>query len=273
VVLRGGQGIGKSFYAEHFGELFGRHFIPVTDPKQVVGNFNKVLHNALFVFSDEAFAANDKRAEGVLKGLVTQSHITIEPKGVDAFKAAKYFRLLLASNKGWVVPTDIDDRRFFVLDVGEVHKDDTAHFGAIDAEWKTGGREAFMEFLLKRDIGSFNHRRRPETAALVDQKIHTLGGVHRVFYELLASGSAPVALTDEERVFIPTHDLYNYCQKKYSESSLGKALSKISDNKISVREQCGEKRKKGFWLPPPKIGRFVSMRRIIGGDGTRMGTG
>jgi hypothetical protein len=249
VVLRGGQGIGKSFLAEHFGELFGRHFVPLTDPKHVVGNFNHILHDALFVFADEAFAANDKRAEGILKGLVTQSHITIEPKGVDAFKARRFFRMLLASNNSWVVPADVDDRRFLVLDVGTVHKYDTAYFGAIDAEWKRGGREALMHVLLNHDIARFDHRRRPNTPALMDQKLHTLRGAPRVIYDMLASGDPPVAKVDGDRIFIATRDLHRDTTIKCSETALGRALASLADQETAIREQCDDHRIKGFWLP------------------------
>ena len=253
VVLRGGQGIGKSFFAERFGELFGRHFVPVTDPKHVVGNFNAILHDALFVFSDEAFAANDKRAEGVLKGLVTQAHITVEPKGVDAFKARKFFRLVMASNNSWVVPADIDDRRFLVLDVSDIHKQQTAYFAAIADEWRNGGREALMHLLLNRDIAEFDHRRRPETAALVDQQLHSLRGARRIVYEMLASGDPPVAKVEGERVFISTRDLRRDREERCSETMLGRELEKIADGRKKCRETCDENEKKvrknGVWLP------------------------
>jgi hypothetical protein len=111
--------------------------------------------------------------------------------------------------------------------------------------------------LLKRDISKFNHRRRPETAALIDQKVHSLHGARRVIYEMLANGDGPIAKVDEDRVFISTRDLYHDIHMKCSESALGKALAAIANNGIAIREPCEDpsgkgkdKRKKGFWLPP-----------------------
>ena len=46
--LRGGQGIGKSLFAELYGELFGRHFVAVSDQQGLMGNFNAHLQQALF---------------------------------------------------------------------------------------------------------------------------------------------------------------------------------------------------------------------------------
>lgn len=249
VVLRGGQGIGKSFFAEHFGELFDRHFVPLTDPKHVVGNFNAILQLAVLVFADEAFAANDKRTEGILKGLVTQGHLTIEPKGVDAFKAPKFLRLFLASNKSWVVPADMDDRRFLVLDVSETHKKDRPYFRSIDAEWKSGGREAFKHFLMNRDISNFDHRDRPETAALADQKLHSLRGAKRIVYEMLVTGADAALKVDGYNVFIATREVLDRYSNRCSEKSLSLELARIARGRNSIRETCDGKQRRGYWLP------------------------
>lgn len=61
VVLRGGKGVGKSFVAEHFGRLFGRHYLKVSQPGHLVGNFNSHLRDVVVLFADEAFYAGDKR--------------------------------------------------------------------------------------------------------------------------------------------------------------------------------------------------------------------
>jgi hypothetical protein len=141
------------------------------------------------------------------------------------------------------------------LDVDKQHKYDTAYFSAISTEWKNGGREALMDFLGKRNIGSFNHRLRPETIALTDQKIRSLHGARRIIYEMLATGDPPVAKIEDDRVFVSTRDLWNDSQRKCSETSLAAALSVIASNQIAVREQCpdaqtqGFTRRKGFWLP------------------------
>lgn len=249
VALRGGQGIGKSYFVEHFGELFGKHFVPVTDPKHVVGNFNSMLAEALLVFADEAFAANDKRAEGVLKGLVTQTHITIEPKGVNAFKARKFLRLVLASNHAWMVPADTDDRRFLVLDVSDVHKRDGDYFAAIEREWSSGGREALMEFLQKRDITSFDHRQRPETRALADQKVHSLRGARRLVHKMLHKGDAPALKIDGDRIFVATRELLQHYGDKINETSLGRELGHVACRRNSERETCDGRQRRGYWLP------------------------
>ena len=231
-ISMGGQGVGKSFFVERFGEFFGEHFVPVTDPKHVVGNFNVILQNALLVFSDEAFAADNNRTKGILKGLITQSHVTIEPKGVDPFKTQKYFRIIFASNHSWVVPADIDDRRYAAFDVPDTKARDFDYFSSIKKEWDAGGREAFMCELTNRDISNFNHRDRPETSALIEQKIHSFHGSRLAVYEMLMSGEAPILEEDKEEYFIPTSSMITLnSNRRISKQAMGKELLLASHQK------------------------------------------
>lgn len=188
VVLRGGRGTGKSFFANHFGKLFGNHYLRVSNAKHVTGAFNAHLQDTLVLFSDEAFAANDKRAEGVLKTLITEEELTIEPKGVDARMSPNFLHLILASNEEWVVPAGFDERRFFVLDVSTNRQQDVAYFRAVRKQLENGGYEALLHTLLAHNLKDFEVRTVPHTMALDEQKVLSLKGPERWLYEKLQSG-------------------------------------------------------------------------------------
>src|SRR5690606_8158768 len=147
VVMRGGRGTGKSFFAKMFGRLFGRHFLQVANSQHLVGNFNAHLRDSVVVFGDEAFYAGDKKHESILKTLVTEENIVIEGKGVDAEPSRNYVHLILASNDEWVVPAGLDERRFFVIEMGEGHKQDHAYFKTIKQDLEAGGFENLLHFL------------------------------------------------------------------------------------------------------------------------------
>lgn len=252
VVLRGGQGIGKSFFAERFGELFGRHFLPVSDVRALTGNFNAHLQEKLLVFADEAFHTGKRAHEGILKAMVTQPTIFIEPKGVDGTHKPRYFRLILASNSSWVVPVSVQDRRFFVLDVSPARQKDTSYFRRLSEHWRSGGREAFFEFLRRRDLSEFNHRDRPTTPALVEQWLHSLRGAPRVVYELLSTGEAPVVESSGDLVFVPTSQVKAVFERRFPSippKSLGTELAKCSRNQTTER-RTRDARERGVWLPP-----------------------
>lgn len=188
LVLRGRRGTGKSFFTKVLGELFGRHFLQVSDSKHLVGSFNAHLRDTVLLFGDEAFFAGDKKHESVLKTLVTEEHLVIEGKGVDAEAAPNYVHLVLASNEDWVVPAGLDERRFFVIEMGETHKQDHAYFKQIREDLDNGGLESLLHFLLTFDLSAFEVRQVPQTSALQEQKIMSMSPETQWMFEKLWEG-------------------------------------------------------------------------------------
>ena len=189
VVLRGGKGVGKSFFAKEIGKLFGRHFLQVSNPSHLVGNFNSHLRDVVLLFADEAFYAGDKKHASILKTLITEETIQIEAKGVDVESAPNYVHLIMASNEDHVVPASGDERRFLVLDVGAERQQQSAFFRAIAKQMEEGGREALLHFLLTYDLSEYEVRNVPQTAALRDQKDLSLDPTQDWWLEKLREGS------------------------------------------------------------------------------------
>jgi hypothetical protein len=188
VVLRGTQGTGKSFFAKTFGRLFGRHFLQVSDPKHLVGSFNAHLRDCVVLFGDEAFYAGDKKHESVLKMLVTEEMITIEAKGVDAQASPNFVHLIMASNEKWVVPAGFHERRFFVLDVSDEKRQDSAFFGRIYEQLERGGYEALLYHLRTMDLSDFDVRSLPQTEGLAEQKVLSYKGDEDWWFQKLLNG-------------------------------------------------------------------------------------
>ena len=273
IALRGGQGVGKSLFAEKFGELFGRHFVAVSDQKGLMGNFNAHLQQALLVFADEIAAAKNANMVGRLKTLVTQTHIRIEPKGVDSFAAPNHFAVILASNNPHIVATDADDRRWLVLDVSPARRGDRTFFRALVEQWQAGGREAFAHLLMQRDLSGFEHRDRPQTAALAEQVESSFTGAARVIHEMLASGETPEIWRNGEpvdvpedggRVFIPSGALAKAAvasgkiqrgEAAGLEKSLGHQLKKLGRVQRTEQVSIAGKTARGVWLPTLAVAR------------------
>jgi len=271
--LRGGQGIGKSLFAELYGELFGRHFVAVSDQQGLMGNFNAHLQQALFVFADEIAAATNVNMVGRLKTLVTQTRIRIEPKGVDSFSAPNHFAVILASNNPHIVSTDADDRRWIVLDVSPARRGDRDFFHALVEQWRSGGREAFAHFLMQRDLSGFEHRDRPQTAALVEQVESSFTGAPRLIHDTLGSGETPEIWRngqavnvpeDGGRVFIPSGALVDAAVRSGRvqrgeaaglEKSVGHWLKKLGRVKKTEQISIAGKTARGVWLPALPVAR------------------
>lgn len=233
VVMRGGRGTGKSFFGQAFGALFGRHFLEVSNPKHLVGNFNAHLRDTVLLFGDEAFFAGDKQHESVLKTLVTSQNLVIEGKHVDAKLGRNYTHLILASNDSWVVPAGEDERRYFVLDVADNRKQDHAYFSAVQQDLDSGGLENLLDYLLGYDLSTFEVRKVPATDALKDQKAESLRGFEAYLLDLLLTGQEPVGTVEHIHGgrFVPSRELL----QDASEWLRGKPGNQhVSYNKIQV---------------------------------------
>ena len=192
MVLRGGSGAGKGTLIKLFGMIFGNHYQHVSNSRHVVGNFNSHLKDCLLLFADEAFFAGDKQHESPLKTIITEDTRQVEYKGKDVLQFPNYTRLMMASNKSWVVPLEIDDRRFFILDVSGTHKNHKSYFDPIYKEMKEkGGLSALLYDLLARDLSNTNLTIIPETQARIDHKLLSLDTVGDWLLFMLADDTRP----------------------------------------------------------------------------------
>lgn len=188
VVFRGEPGTGKGTVATEFGNLWGRHFLQISDPKHLVGSFNAHLRDAVVVFADEAFYAGDKKHESILKTLVTEDLLAIEGKGRDMETSRNYVHLMMASNQAWVVPVDAHDRRYFVLDVLDTMRGNRSFWNQLHKEMNEGGRENLLHYLLTLDISDYDVRDIPQTEGLRKQKELSFSPDEEWWYSKLQSG-------------------------------------------------------------------------------------
>jgi len=279
LVIRGKQGVGKGVFVNEFRRLFGPHGIQVTQSSHLVGNFNAHLRDKLIVFADEAFWAGDKRAEGVLKALVTEDTMPIEMKGVDVQNAPNFVRLIMASNNDWVVPASVDQRRFVVMEAGNARMQDSSYFKALRDQMEQGGRQALMQFLLDRDLSGVELRRIPRTDALAEQQLRSLDSVGQWLYAALdaggfeeqgAGGVADFRPWPEFLQITEVHACYLFYCKRHSyprpvlSSALGKRLNELLPSIKKRRITIGKGRKNAYLFTSLDNARdeFVKVNRL-----------
>jgi len=199
LVLRSdAQGTGKGLFAKILGHLFGKHYLHITNPRHLTGNFNAHLIDCILLFADEAFWAGDKSSEGALKTLITEEFRAVEIKGKDVFQVRNFTRLLIASNKSWVVPSELHDRRFVILDVNPQRARNTKYFGAMITQMESGGYEALLWFLMNLKIEIDLRNCMPETGAMKDSKVYSMTPVQSFWYEILVEGEFELEHSWEE---------------------------------------------------------------------------
>lgn len=187
-VLRGSMGVGKGVYADEFGKLFGRHYMLLNDSNQLTGKFNGHMKDKVLLFADEAFWAGDKSAEGKLKSMITEPTLVVEMKGKDAYTIKNNLHMIFATNNEWAAPAGPKERRFFVIDVGEKHSQDSEYFKTICNQMDNGGREALLHYLMNYNLSGVNLRQFPQTSALRDAKMLSASPVQKFWHHVLESG-------------------------------------------------------------------------------------
>lgn len=189
LVLQGEQGSGKTIVGKIAGHLLRTHYLLVTKPKHLTGDFNAYMKSCLLLQAEESFWAGDKAAEGVLKDLITGDQHLIEGKGVDAIPVLNLIRLLITSNNDWVVPAALEERRHGVFRVGNNRMQQRDYFQAIEADMEAGGYGALLHYFLSFDLSSVDLGTIPKTEALLEQKIESLNTEQAFWYEVLERGS------------------------------------------------------------------------------------
>lgn len=190
LVLKGKKGVGKDTLAEYIARILGQRHVPtVAHSEHVTGRFNARLESALLLHVQEGSWAGDRKAEGVLKFLVTSPYIEIERKGVDTFNMPSILRLFVSSNEDWVVPASEDERRWAVFEVSNARSGDESYFNALREEMDGAGPAALLYFLRNYDLARFNVRKAPETEGLRNQKLASLRNIEAWWLEMLNRGA------------------------------------------------------------------------------------
>lgn len=215
LVLLGRQGTGKGMFFILLRAIWPRTTLQVTDVDQVVGRFNAALERNFVVCMDEALFAGDRKAQDRLKSIITEPHINIEQKYQPSRSIGSVHRFFAASNHDHFAHVETDDRRFVFLRVSDVHRQDAAYFTKLAAEIHDpatiGG---FVHHLSTFDLSSFEVRRKPSSQEHQSQKLKSLQGFDRYWYEVLLAGNLNAGLgfpmnSDEWSgpKFVPTESL------------------------------------------------------------------
>ncbi len=275
VVLQGGQGVGKTVVGEYMRKIIGdKHFQRIAHHDHFVGRFNYDLVNNIFVHLDEATWGGDKKSEGMLKSLITDSKVTVEMKGRDRFQIDNNVHLLITSNEEWPVPMGEDDRRFMVINMGPRYKAAGKDFFSelFDEMNNRGGPEALLYYLryerkLKdtdperpRDVGP-HHR---------DIKEASLDDVGKVLMNWVTEGR--VGARGEWVQVVPTTELYESYRREAREMGfrtsrtsgsfkkrlnhylVGQVESRVAKSANSIRRACGIEIDESEEEPPEQVG-------------------
>ena len=280
IVLLGGQGTGKGTLFYLLQKIWSKTTLHVSDVEHVTGGFNGAMERNYIVNMDEALFAGDRKSMDRLKSMITEPRITIEQKYQPRRTIQSVHRFFAASNHDHFGNIELDDRRFVFLRVSDERQRDHDYFSRLYAAINdTAQLGAFVQMLATVDINDFNFRAKPNTDELLEQKLKSLKGFARYWYEVLSTGyidgTNPTGAFDswEDERFVATvriNEAYNrhlskskqYQTIQHKEISGG--LKRWCPNTKDARKKATGKQERGYKLPSLDEAR-VAFEVAIGG--------
>ncbi|MDP3877013.1 MAG: DUF5906 domain-containing protein [Methylobacter sp.] len=182
VVLKSVEGTGKGTMAEPLLIMLGSHGNKTNGAYAIASRFNGTLAGRLLIFADEV-DLTDKHVADRLKGIISETTVNLERKGLEIEPLPNYCRLIFASNHTRVLNAGIRERRYLVLEPSDEKAQNQAYFSKLWAWINDGGAAKLLHYLSKVDISEFNPYRCPQTKALIAEKLANLSSVNRFFYD------------------------------------------------------------------------------------------
>jgi hypothetical protein len=269
IVMLSKEGAGKGTTFALLNAIWGRSTLEVADIGQVIGTFNAALERNYVICMDEALFKGDKASMERLKSLITEPNIRVEQKYQPSRTIDSYHRFFAASNSEHFATVSLGERRLLFLRVSDKRIQDLPYFESIyRAISNKTVISAMVHDLVNLDLSKFNVRQRPATKEHLNQKIQSLSGFERFWFEVLSNGGfstrsevgyASTSFNQwSDARFITTNELmnaYQYYDKNTSKYApvqsrdIASTLSKICPGAYSDRMKIFIKQERGYQLP------------------------
>jgi Family of unknown function (DUF5906) len=259
VVIRGDEGVGKSFFIEKLCTLLAPYFFKTSNPAYIFGDHNGQLKDVILLHLEEAIWAGSKKDESLLKDLITGPSIPINDKYVPVYLVGNHLHLFISGNPEWLVSTGFKARRIFALHASEAHIRDTDYFRKLDEWFKSGGAGALMYYFMnhKSDI---DLRIVPVTDELIEQKQQSMSGVSEWLYSIADSKEMPYGYKEDNGHVLVIkailHNDYNNSpsgkRHQLSERKFGRQLVELLPELIHDNIKISDKndiRRNGYDVP------------------------
>lgn len=179
LIFKGKKGAGKGTILTQFRKIFGRHGLVISNREHLTGKHNSHLESSCFLFADEAYKPGDREIEGIIKNLITEPSLTVEPKFRDLKISKNCLHIVMATNDEWVIPATEDERRYFINEVDNKYAKNMcsdakrdSYFIRLYNELTNGGLEAMLYDLKYMQLGDYHPRYNVPMTKELKKQIH-----------------------------------------------------------------------------------------------------
>ena len=175
IVLWSEQGAGKNIIIDEFLIPFifrEEQSSSITGITKITQKHNTIIQDKIFCNVNELPRMDLKNRDmfDALKGLLTDKYITIEPKGIAAYKIPNFTRYIFCSNHKESLFIESGDRRFLCLEVSSKHKGDIEYFNNLVKVMNQETANMFFHYCLNYEpqTPNLNVRKIPMTQLKAD---------------------------------------------------------------------------------------------------------
>lgn len=125
-----GEGSGKGTLFKLFEKMLGNEKVfETTNPsRDVWGDFNGMMCTCFLVNLNELTKKDTLESEGKIKGLITDTNLAINQKGIPQYKIKSYHRFITTTNKEEPLNSSNGDRRNLIIRSSDEKKGDFEYF-------------------------------------------------------------------------------------------------------------------------------------------------
>jgi len=247
-ILISKQGGGKGTLVEMMKKIMGakKVFESVNPARDVFGDFNHLMEEAVFVVLDECGKGKiNNEAQETFKNFITGGKMTINQKHCPQYEVTSRHAFMITTNSedGGVYMSE-GDRRFFVLRMSDARKGDTAYWNKMYAMlenedvsvWKT-----IYDWLMVQDLSGDWKENTPKTEFQKNLEASNKSALDMWMEDMVAewrrnvtTRKNPMTMTGEEVLA----DYNGYCERngyrgKEVTTNSGGLSSRLNNHEIS----------------------------------------
>lgn len=116
-ILISKEGAGKGTLLKLIKRMIGesKYFETTTPSRDVWGPFNSFMSDSYLINLNELGKKDTAESMSFIKGLITDSSLSINSKGVAPYKIKSFHHFIITTNNSDPIPTKYDDRRFWIV--------------------------------------------------------------------------------------------------------------------------------------------------------------
>ena len=238
LVLYSKPGVGKtiltSFLIKYI--LGSDKAVEIEDINNILGRFNSVLKNKLFVCIKELATLREEfhKTFDKFKSLITDSTISIEQKGLDIITLENISNFIICTNNDFSVKIEDSDRRYSVFKCSDKYKGNFEYFNKLAEENTEESANHFYTYLKRYKI-EINLKNIPQTEIRKDMIDMSLPSSLRFLKYCKENPNSLIQSLSLLNDFINASEFYNnykkWCENNGEQLCSNKAFGRqIKDN-------------------------------------------